>query len=157
MTPSVRKIVLILDDIRSLYNVGAMFRSADGFGVGKIYLCGITGTPEQKGLQKVSLGAENSVPWEKVGRTWALLERLKREGYFVVGLEKCDGSVPLPELAPRYPLALLMGNEIRGLTPAIRRRLDAIAEIPMVGIKESFNVSVACGVALYALRYGCRE
>ncbi len=150
-----KEIVLVLDGIRSLYNVGAMFRSADGFGVARIYLCGITGTPEQRGLQKVALGAERSVPWRKAGATWPLLERLKKDGYYLVGLEKCAGAVPLPDLRPRFPLALVVGNEIRGLTPAIRRRLDAVAEIPMLGIKESFNVSVACGIALYALRQKC--
>lgn len=149
-----KDVVLVLDNIRSLYNVGAMFRSADGFGVSRIVLCGITGTPEQHGVQKVALGAERAIPWTHEARTWNVLERLRREGYFLVGLEKCPDSVPLPSFKPKFPLALLVGNEIRGLTPALRRRLDAIVEIPMVGIKDSFNVSVACGIALYELRRG---
>lgn len=147
-----QEIALVLDNIRSLYNVGSMFRTADGFGVAKIYLCGITGTPDQHGVQKVALGAERSVPWEKTGQTWATLERLRREGFSLVGLEKCAGSIPLSRFKPRFPLALVVGNEIRGLTPALRRRLDAVVSIPMSGLKESFNVAVACGVALYALR-----
>lgn len=145
---------LLLDNIRSLYNVGSMFRTADGFGVDKIWLCGYTGTPEQNGLKKVALGAENSVAWEKVGQTWRLVERLKREGFFVVGLELAPEAVELKKLKipPGRAVALVVGNEVTGLSPALRRRLDAVVEIPMRGVKESFNVSVACGVALYELR-----
>jgi tRNA G18 (ribose-2'-O)-methylase SpoU len=150
MTSS-REIVLVLDNIRSLYNVGSMFRSADGFGVSRIILCGITGTPEQKGVQKVALGAEKSVPWERCGRTWAAVERLKMAGYFAVGLELAPEAASLRGFRPEYPLALVVGNEIRGLTPALRRRLDAVVQIPMRGVKESFNVAVACGIALYQL------
>jgi len=145
-------LVLVLDNIRSLYNVGSMFRTADGFGVGRVFLCGITGTPEQHGVQKVALGAEKSVPWEHVGRTWQLLARLKRQGYFLVGLEKCRGAELLPSFRPRFPLALVVGNEITGLSPKLRRRLDRVVAIPMSGVKQSFNVSVACGIALYQIR-----
>ncbi len=144
-------IVLVLDNIRSLHNVGSMFRTADGFGVKKIFLCGITGTPEQNGLKKVALGAELAVPWEKSGHAWRVVERLKKEGYAGVGLERCAGSVPIGGYRPPKKLALVVGNEVRGLSPALRKRLEATVEIPMVGIKESFNVAVACGVALYAL------
>lgn len=146
-------IVLVLDNIRSLYNVGSMFRTADGFGVTKIYLCGITGTPAQNGLKKVALGAELAVPWEHRPRTWAVVEQLKKDGYFVVGLEKCAEAVPLHSFRPPVgrPLALVVGNEVRGLTPALRRRLDAVVSIPMRGVKESFNVAVAAGIAMYCL------
>ena len=143
--------VLVLDNIRSLYNVGSMFRTADGFGVEKIYLCGITGTPEQHGLQKVALGAEKAVPWEKAGYVWRVVERLKKEGYAAVGLERCPGAVSIERYVAPKKIALVLGNEVRGLTPALRKRLDAVVELPMKGMKESFNVSVACGIALYAL------
>ncbi|MDD5251621.1 MAG: RNA methyltransferase [Patescibacteria group bacterium] len=148
-----RDFVLVLDNIRSLYNVGSMFRSADGFGVKKIYLCGITGTPEQHGVQKVALGAEKSVSWEHRARTWAVVEELKRQGYFVVGLEKVPGAISLHDFKPpkNKSLALVVGNEIRGLTPALQRRLDAVVYIPMSGVKQSFNVAVAAGVAMYEL------
>lgn len=151
------ELVLVLDNIRSLHNVGSMFRTADGFGVSKIFLCGYTGTPEQPKLTKVSLGAENSVAWEKVGPTWRAVERLREEGYTVIGLEKRAGAVDVAQYRPPVAgggaprLALVVGNEVNGLSPALQRRLDAVVEIPMVGIKESFNVSVACAVALYAL------
>lgn len=147
-------IVLVLDNIRSLYNVGSMFRTADGFGVSKIWLCGITGTPEQHGVQKVALGAEKSVAWEYAAHTWRVVEELKKKGYTTVGLECSDDAVDLSVFAPKVPLALIVGNEIRGLTPALRKRLDAVVKIPMFGIKESFNVAVSCGIALYHVRLG---
>jgi len=146
------EIVLILDNIRSLYNVGSMFRTADGLGVAKLYLCGITGTPEQHGVQKVALGAEKTVPWEHVGRTWALVERLQRRGYRVVGLEKCPEAAAIGDFKPKFPLALVVGNEVNGLSPGLRRRLDAVLALPMLGLKQSFNVAVACALALYELR-----
>ncbi len=146
------EIVLVLDNIRSLYNVGSMFRTADGLGVSRIYLCGITGTPEQHGVQKVALGAEKTVPWERAARTWLLVEKLKRQGYFTVGLERCPEAVALPSLKVRYPAALVVGNEVNGLSSALRRRLDRVAAIPMFGLKQSFNVAVACALALYQLR-----
>ena len=143
------EIVLVLDNIRSLFNIGSMFRSADGFGVSKIYLCGISGTPEQPKVLKVSLGAEQSVPWEKVGQAWRLVEKLKKQGYQAVGLETAAGAVPLTTFEPKFPMALVVGNEVNGLSPAMMKRLDTIVRIPMYGVKESFNVGVACGVALY--------
>lgn len=146
-----REIVLVLDNIRSLYNVGSMFRTADGFGVAKIYLCGYTGTPEQSKVLKVSLGAEKSVPWEKAGPAWRTVERLKRDGYQVVGLEKSGTSEPLPNFQPNQKVALVVGNEVTGLSPALQKRCDRIAAIPMAGIKESFNVAVAAGIGLYQL------
>ena len=150
-------LVLVLDNIRSLYNVGSMFRSADGFGVEKIYLCGITGTPEQKGVQKVALGAEMSVPWEHAAHTWRVVEDLKKKGFVTVGLECCEEAVDLRSFAPSPRIALVVGNEIRGLTPALRKRLDAVVKIPMSGVKESFNVAVACGIALYAIKEKARR
>jgi tRNA G18 (ribose-2'-O)-methylase SpoU len=146
-------IVLVLDNIRSLYNVGSMFRSADGFGVSRIFLCGITGTPEQNGLKKVSLGAENSVAWEHHAMTWRVLETLRAKGYAILGLETDEKAVDLREARFTGNIALVVGNEVNGLTPALRKRLDAMIEIPMLGMKDSFNVGVACGVALYALRH----
>ncbi len=150
------QIVLVLDNIRSLHNVGSMFRTSDGLGVARMYLCGYTGTPEQKGLQKVALGAENSVPWEKCGPTWRTVERLRREGFSIVGLEKCKGSTPIREYLAPEKIALVIGNEVNGISPALQKRLDAVIELPMFGIKESYNVSVACAMALYALMQGNR-
>jgi 23S rRNA (guanosine2251-2'-O)-methyltransferase len=148
-----REIVLVLDNIRSLYNVGSMFRTADGFGVSKIYLCGYTGTPEQSKVLKVSLGAENSVAWEKAGPAWRTVERLRKDGFQIVGLEKSVAATSLPLFHAKQKFALVVGNEVTGLSPALLKRCDATVEIPMQGIKESFNVAVACGIGLYHLRF----
>jgi len=147
-------IVLVLDNIRSLYNVGSMFRSADGFGVSKIWLCGITGTPVQNGLKKVALGAEEAVPWEHAGSTWRVLDRLRREGYRIVGLETLPEAVPIGSFRPGGKVALVVGNEVDGLAPAVLKRLDAAVRIPMLGMKRSYNVAVACGIALFSLSSG---
>ncbi len=152
------KTVLVLDNIRSVYNVGSMFRTADGFGVEKLYLCGITAPATHPKMQKVALGAELSVPNEHVAATWRAVDRLKREGYKVVGLELGTNAVAIEEFAARIAkrrprkLAIVVGNEVDGLKPALAKRLHALVEIPMRGTKESFNVAVACGIALYALK-----
>jgi len=144
---------LVLDKIRSLYNVGSMFRTADGFGVAKIWLGGYTATPEHPKMSKTALGAERAIPWEKMRQTWRIVERLKKDGYFVVGLECSPGAESIREFVPPpdRPLALVVGNEVKGLSPVMMKRLDAVVFIPMQGIKNSFNVASACGIALYAL------
>ncbi|MEK9152115.1 MAG: RNA methyltransferase [Patescibacteria group bacterium] len=142
---------LILDNIRSLHNVGAIFRSADGFGVERMYLCGITGTPNQTSVKKTALGAESTVPWERVEDLPALIRKLKKQGIAVVGLERGAGGVMLPAFQPTFPLALVIGNEVEGISADIRPLLEVTVEIPMVGAKESFNVAVAAGIALYQL------
>jgi tRNA G18 (ribose-2'-O)-methylase SpoU len=146
------EIVLVLDRIRSLYNVGSMFRTADGFGVAKVYLCGYTGTPDRNRVRKTSLDAEKYVPWEKVAHSWRLIDRLKKDGYQVVALEESPRVQSIVDFRPRYPVALVVGNEVTGLTPAVLKRCDAVVEIPMLGHKKSFNVAVACGIGLYHLR-----
>jgi len=148
-----RELVLVLDNIRSLHNVGSMLRSADGFGVKKVILCGITGTPDRHAAQKVALGAEKSVPWERAAKTWSVVEQLKNEGYSVIGLERCKGALPIGKFRPPRKVAVVVGNEVTGITPSLRKRIDAIAQIPMNGMKESYNVAVACGIALYAFAH----
>ena len=154
------KIYLILDNIRSLHNVGSMFRTADAFGVSKIYLCGYTGRPVDrvgrpvKEIEKTALGAQNTVPWEYVQQGRRVIERLKREKVQTVALENnVSGTAALKNFSPRFPVALVLGNEVKGLAHSILSRADAIVSIPMRGKKESLNVAVACGVALYALRH----
>lgn len=142
---------VICDNIRSLYNVGSIFRTADALGVKKIYLCGITGTPLQRGLAKVSLGAEQSVSWERVGQTWRLVEKLKRQGVRVVALEQTPGSINLERFKPEFPLAMVVGNEVDGVAKSVLKRVNAAIEIPMAGVKESLNVSVAFGIAGYKI------
>lgn len=142
---------VICDNIRSLYNVGSIFRTSDALGVTKVYLCGITGTPAQAGLLKVSLGAEKSVPWEYVSQTWRLVDRLKHDGLRIVALEQGSGSVDLRSYRPEWPMALVLGNEVTGVSPAVLKRCDDLLEIDMRGAKESLNVVVAFGIAGYQL------
>lgn len=143
------EIILVLDNIRSLYNVGSMFRTADGFGVKKIFLCGITGTPLQRGLQKVALGAEESVSWSYMKQTWRVMERLRADGYTLVGLERSKRSQELATFSAPGRVALVVGNEVSGISELLLRRMEHVVHIPMSGIKKSFNVAVACGIALH--------
>jgi len=153
-----QNIILILDNIRSLHNVGSMFRTADALGVAKIYLCGYTARPVDrlgrpvKEIEKTALGAERTVPWEHVGQAWRAVEALKKEGVQIIALENnVERVIDLSDLKPRFPVAIVVGNEVLGVSRSILRRADAIASIPMRGRKESLNVAVACGIALYAL------
>ncbi len=142
---------VICDNIRSLYNVGSIFRTSDALGVTKIYLCGITGTPLQKGVLKVSLGAEDTVPWEYVKDTWRLLDKLKKQGVEIVGLELTPEAQDLKKIKPKFPMALVLGNEVDGLNENVIKRCDRVVYIPMKGKKESLNVSVAFGIAGYEM------
>ncbi|HPC31156.1 MAG TPA: TrmH family RNA methyltransferase [Candidatus Paceibacterota bacterium] len=148
------EIVVILDNIRSTYNVGAIFRTADGAGVKKIYLCGITPTPENSKVKKVALGAENYIYWEKVTSVWRLIEKLKKEDYFLIALEQSKKAKNLFQLKKlkKKKIALVVGNEVRGISKKILKRVDLILEIEMAGKKESLNVSVVFGIVIYYLR-----
>ncbi len=144
-----KDLYVICDNIRSLYNVGSVFRTSDALGVRKIFLCGITGTPEQSGLKKVSLGAENSIEWEYYKQTWRLVDKLKKEGIKIISLELSAKSINIKNLRPKFPCAIVLGNEVTGISEAILKRSDYIVKIPMRGIKESLNVSVAFGIAAH--------
>lgn len=142
---------VICENIRSLYNVGSIFRTSDALGVKKIFLCGITGTPLQSGVLKVSLGAENSVPWEHNWHAWRAVEKLKKQGVQIVALELGNGSINIGKFKPKFPCALIIGNEVDGVSKSLLKRADVIVKIPMKGIKESMNVSVAFGIATYKI------
>lgn len=146
-----KDLFLVLNDIRSAFNVGSIFRTADAFGVSKIYLCGYTPTPEFPKMLKTSLGAENFVKWEKRKSMTALLKKLKKEGVNLVAVEQMSSSKNINDFKPKYPMALIFGNEVRGLPKDIEGKADQLIEIPMKGKKESLNVAVAAGIALYAL------
>ncbi len=146
-----KSVHIICDNIRSLYNVGSIFRTADALGVEKIWLTGITGTPEQTGLKKVSLGAEDSVAWEKVSQGWRVIDKLKKQGFQIVALELTDNSRDVKLFKPKFPLALIVGNEVSGVSSNLLTRSDEVVHIPMRGIKESLNVSVAFGIAVYKI------
>lgn len=142
---------VILHNIRSCYNVGSIFRSADAFGVNKIFLSGYTPTPETnpKEIAKTALGAEQWIAWEKIWRTSDLIKKLQQQGMNVIALEQAKGSERLNNFQPQFPLALVLGNEVRGLSRTILKKVDQIVEIPMKGKKESLNVSVAFGISAY--------
>ena len=169
---------LILDDIRSMENVGSIFRTADAAGVSKLYLTGITPTPldrfgaVREDFTKVSLGAERSVPWEYVRSASALIRRLRNDGYKIYAVEQARNSVPYCDIRgirmySRIRIALLFGNEVRGLPPSVLKKADKIFEIPMRGAmvrqahhprrsgrgKESLNVAVVFGVVVFSLIY----
>ncbi len=160
---SMKEIVAVLPNIRSLHNVGSIFRTADAAGVSKLYLSGITPKPVdplgnyRREIAKVALGAERTVPWEYSRSTAALLKKLKKAGYTIFAVEQSKKSIPYYALNPKpYALrkvALVVGNEVKGLPPGILRMADKILEIPMRGKKESLNVSVAFGIVLFGLVY----
>ena len=146
-------IVLVLDNVRSLNNVGSAFRTADAFGVEKIYLCGITGRPPHRDIQKTALGATESVEWEYCLNTRVAMDKLKAEGYRICGLEQVDRSVMLnkftPEKGKKY--ALVFGNEVFGVEEEVLNACDAVLEIPQLGTKHSLNISVSLGIAVWDL------
>lgn len=143
----------ILHNIRSLHNVGSIFRTADGAGVDKLFLCGITGIPPRKEIAKVALGAEQTVPWEYVRRTSDAIKKLKRQDVRIVALEQTRRSVEYRRYRPKGRIALLVGNEVEGLPSALLKLADTVIHIPMLGKKESLNVSVAFGIAVYSLLF----
>lgn len=145
------KFVLILPNIRSGHNVGAMFRTADGAGVNKIYLTGYSPCPPHPQVDKVSLGAEKFVPFEYKKQTGPLLKKLKKDGYTIIALEQTKKSVILDHWKPNFPLALIVGNEKTGVPANLLRYCDHSLEIPMRGKKNSLNVSIAAGITLYAI------
>ncbi|MFA5070545.1 MAG: TrmH family RNA methyltransferase [Patescibacteria group bacterium] len=146
-----KTLILIAHNIRSLYNVGSLFRTGDAAGVGKLVLSGYTGYPPREKLSKVALGAEKTVPWEKVNDLGRYLAKLQKEGFQIVALEIGKKGIDFQKFKPKFPLALVIGNEKRGLSKAIINKADKCIFIPMRGRKESLNVSVAAGVALYEI------
>jgi 23S rRNA (guanosine2251-2'-O)-methyltransferase len=156
-----KELYLILDNIRSAYNVGAIFRTADGAGVKKIYLCGYSAAPAEntktyktqaeKMIEKTALGAQNLIAWEKCENLFDLLKKLREDKINIIALEQDKKSVELKKYKSNFPLALILGNEVEGIAPEILKKCDAIVSIPMRGQKESLNVSVAAGIAIYEI------
>lgn len=161
----IMKITVIAHNVRSTYNVGSILRTADGFGVDKIYLTGYTPYPEQPGdqrlphlqskitaqIHKTALGAEITVPTEYSPDIVHAIQDLKNQGYQIIALEQSVKSTPLADFKCTGDLALLLGEEVHGIEPQFLEMCDNVVEIPMRGQKESFNVSVAAGIALYEL------
>ncbi len=155
--PMSKKSFLILFNIRSAYNVGAIFRTADAAGVDKIYLVGVTPCPADKfgrvsgQIAKTALGAEKAVVWEYKKTIALLIAKLKKEGVQIIALEQAENSLDYRKLKPKGSWALVLGEETKGLPKSVLNKCDNVAEISMKGEKESLNVSVATGVALFQL------
>jgi tRNA G18 (ribose-2'-O)-methylase SpoU len=156
-----KELQLIAHNIRSAHNVGAIFRTADGAGVKRIYLTGYTDFPAlsarekerkaQKMLAKTALGAEKNIPWEKAKDPEKIIKKLKKQGFQVLALEKNAQSVNLKKAKIKFPCVLILGNEITGVEEKLMSKSDVIVSLPMRGQKESLNVSVATGIALYKI------
>ena len=145
------RIILILDNIRSLNNIGSVFRTADAFLIEKIYLCGITAKPPHKDIQKTALGATDSVSWEYAENTIDVVQELQQKGVFVAAIEQAELTIPLHEFSvqPELTYALIFGNEVKGVQQKIVSASDAVIEIPQYGTKHSLNISVSCGVVVW--------
>ncbi|WP_010179663.1 RNA methyltransferase [Aquimarina agarilytica] len=146
-------LIVILDNIRSLNNIGSVFRSADAFLIEKIYLCGITATPPHKDIQKTALGATETVAWEYVEDTLLLIEKLKEEAVEILAIEQAEDAVFLNEFLPKKEkkYAVVFGNEVKGVQQSVVTASDKVIEIPQYGTKHSLNISVSCGVVLWDL------
>jgi len=155
---STRQMTALLDNLRSAYNVGAIFRTADGAGLQHLYLCGITPSPgDNLEINKTALGAENSIPWTIFRNALDAAEELKRKGYLLIAMESTLQAVPIHDFVScqqlNRPLALIMGNERAGVDPGLIRICDVVISLPMVGQKASLNVAVAFGIAVYMLKF----
>ncbi len=143
------EVYLILDNIRSMYNVGAIFRTADAARVEKLYLCGITATPPRKEIEKTALKTIDHMPWEHVDNTIDIVRKLKNDGVQIVALEQTDHSVDYRKFKFNKPVAIILGHETLGVDDEVLPECNAIIDIPMYGIANSLNVSVAAGIILY--------
>jgi tRNA G18 (ribose-2'-O)-methylase SpoU len=149
--------ILILNDIRSVENVGAIFRTCDALGISKIYITGHTPSPvdrfgrKRNDLAKSALGAEEYVPWEEREDVFALIEELKKDGYFLIGIEQDENSIDYKDVNIKDKNVFILGAEVTGIPKDILDKCDVVAEIPMKGKKESLNVSVSFGVALFRI------
>jgi 23S rRNA (guanosine2251-2'-O)-methyltransferase len=155
-------VVVVLDNVRSLYNTGAFFRTADGCAVEKLVLCGITPRPNQGGRQqraiaKTALGAEASVRWEYVPDTADAVAACAAAGYHVTAVENSSRAVDLYDWTPSWPVCLVFGHETDGVAPPLAERIETHVRIPMLGEKRSLNVATAAGVVLYELLRRWRE
>lgn len=142
---------VVLENVRSLYNVGSFFRTGDAAGIEKLYLAGYTGFPPQRGIAKVALGAEDSLPWERHEDAAALVRDMQAEGRQIAVLETVARAVDLYDWTPAFPVSIVFGNEVEGITRELSDLADVHVRVPMLGVKQSLNVAVAGGVVLFEL------
>ena len=146
-------LIVVLDNIRSLNNIGSVFRSSDAFRIEKIYLCGITAQPPHRDIHKTALGATESVDWEHVEDTVKLIEKLKSDHVITLAVEQAENSLKLNDFHPKtnQKYAVVMGNEVDGVQQSVINACDYVLEIPQIGTKHSLNISVCTGVVLWDL------
>lgn len=144
-------LIIVLDNIRSLNNIGSVFRTSDAFLIEKIYLCGITATPPHKDIHKTALGSTDTVAWEYVENTIDIIHKLKSEKVIIASVEQAENAVMLNDFAPQpnTTYALVFGNEVKGVSQDVVSASDVILEIPQFGTKHSLNISVSCGVVVW--------
>jgi tRNA G18 (ribose-2'-O)-methylase SpoU len=142
---------VVLDNVRSLYNVGAFFRTADAVRLEKLYLCGITGQPPKRAISKTALGAEETVAWAHTWEPVPVVEDMRRRGYEIAAVETAVHAVDLFDWAPNFPVCLVFGHEVEGIRPELSSLADTHVRIPMRGSKHSLNVATAGGVVIYEL------
>lgn len=142
-------IIIVLDNIRSLSNVGSFFRTADAFRIKALYLCGITACPPHREIHKTALGADETVSWRYFDTTEAACQALKAEGYLIFAVEQVEGSVPLQDFEFEPNTAFVLGNEVEGVSEAALPYCDGAIELPQVGTKHSLNVSVCAGIVMW--------
>jgi 23S rRNA (guanosine2251-2'-O)-methyltransferase len=144
-------VVVVLDNVRSMHNVGSVFRTADGFSIEKIYLCGITAQPPHREIEKTALGATQSVEWVQFPDTLDAIASLKDSGYKIIAIEQALGSIMLHTYEPKADekYALIFGNEVNGVSDEVMGVIDACIEIPQFGTKHSFNIVISAGILLW--------
>ncbi len=144
-------LIIILDNIRSLNNIGSVFRTSDAFLIEKIYLCGITATPPHKDIHKTALGSTETVAWEYVENTLDLVEKLKAKNIKILSIEQAENATMLNDFTPKQQTtyALVFGNEVKGVSQNVVSASDLVIEIPQYGTKHSLNISVSCGIVIW--------
>lgn len=144
-------VIVVLDNVRSMHNIGSVFRTADGFAIEKLYLCGITAQPPHREIEKTALGATQSVAWTHFESTLQAVASLREDGYEIIAIEQASGSIMLntfqPESSKKY--ALIFGNEVNGVSEEVMAQIDKCIEIPQFGTKHSFNIVISAGIVLW--------
>ena len=146
-----KPVVIVLDNIRSAHNVGSIFRTSDAFLITKLILCGITPTPPSNEIRKSALGSTNSVEWIKEEETGIAINQLKKEGYYIVGVEQVEEATEIQKFQNNKPIALIFGHEVNGISQEIIDTCDEIIEIPQYGTKHSLNISVCAGIVMWKI------
>jgi len=146
-------VVVVLDNVRSMHNIGSVFRTADGFAVEQLFLCGITAQPPHREIEKTALGATQSINWKYFNHTLQAVEQLRSEGYQIIAIEQAEKSIMLNQFTPvrSEKYALIFGNEVNGVSDEVMQDIDACVEIPQFGTKHSFNIVVSAGIVLWDL------